>query len=96
MLKNSLIALLLACVTFASSAALPPKYLGIKDFKQCLAVQQIGSYRAWCMPSEKPQSCPAASWDELKALAGSDRIPDCPIESTASPAAKPSESKTSE
>lgn len=85
MLKNSLIALLLACVTLASSAALPPKYLGIKDFKQCLAVQQISSYRAWCMPSEKPLSCPATSWDELKALTGNDRVPDCPPAATLPP-----------
>jgi len=94
MLKNSLIALLLASVTSASSAVLPPKYLAVKDFKQCLATQQINSYSAWCMPSEKPQSCPQASWDELKALTGADRVPDCPADSdlaTSTPAAKPTD-----
>jgi len=84
MAKNSLprfVGLLLASVTLGSAAALPPKYLGIKDFKLCLATQEISSYRAWCMPSEKPENCPATSWKELKALTGTDKLPDCPANS---------------
>ncbi|SFM93714.1 hypothetical protein SAMN05660284_00026 [Formivibrio citricus] len=89
MLKNLLPALIVfAAVTASSSAALPPKYLGIKDFKLCLATQEINTYRAWCMPAGKPESCPAASWEQLKALTGTDKLPDCPAGSTA-PAEKP-------
>jgi hypothetical protein len=83
MSKHPLIGLLLATIASASIAsasiaALPPKYLAIKDFKQCLAVQQFSTYRAWCLPAQQPASCPATSWQELKALAGNDRVPDCP------------------
>ena len=82
MSKNPLIGLLLAAVASISFAALPPKYLGIKDFKLCLATQQSNGYRAWCLPAQQPERCPAASWQELKALTGSDRVPDCPVQST--------------
>jgi len=99
MLKNSLIGFLLASVVLDSAAALPPKYLEVKDFRRCLATQQIGSYRAWCIPAAKPESCPATSWDQLQALGGKDQVPDCPARSdlAAPPSAvKPSESKASE
>ena len=78
MSKHQLTGLLLAAIASASAAALPPKYLAVKDFKQCLAVQEFGTYRAWCMPAQQPASCPAPSWAELTALAGNDRVPDCP------------------
>jgi hypothetical protein len=97
MLKKSLPALLglmFAAVTSHSSAALPPKYLGIKDFKLCLATQEIKTYSAWCMPAEKPASCPTTSWEQLKALGGSDKLPDCtsnPNVSAPSPAEKPTD-----
>ena len=76
-LPTVLIGLLLATTTSHSSAALPPKYLGIKDFKQCLATQPIDTYRVWCMPEQKPEACPATSWKELQALDGRDRIINC-------------------
>ena len=76
-LPTVLIGLLLATTTSHSSAALPPKYLGVKDFKQCLATQPIDTYRVWCMPEQKPEACPAASWMELQALDGRDRIINC-------------------
>jgi hypothetical protein len=97
MLKKSLPALLglmFAAVTINSSAVLPPKYLGIKDFKLCLATQEINTYSAWCMPAEKPANCPTASWEQLKALSGSDKLPDCasgPNVTPASPAEKPTD-----
>ena len=95
MSKYPLIGLLLAAIASASAAALPPKYLGIKDFKQCLAVHQFATYRAWCMPAAQPEGCPAASWAELTALTGKDRLPDCaaPTPATVPPGAKPSEPK---
>ncbi len=94
MLKNSLLAFtVFTAIAANSSAALPPKYLGITDFKLCLATQEINTYRAWCMPAGKPEHCPATSWAQLKALTGTDKLPDCPANpnlSTPTPADKPS------
>lgn len=87
MSKNPLIGLLLAAVASASFAALPPKYLGVKDFKHCLATQQSSGYRAWCLPTQQPERCPATSWQELKAHTGNDRVPDCPAAADRSPPA---------
>ena len=42
-------------------AVLPPKYLAIKDFKQCLAVKNMGTWSAWCLPQKRPDKCPADS-----------------------------------
>lgn len=75
--------MLFACVATGSTAALPPKYLGIEDFKLCLGTQDNTTYRSWCIPAEKPASCPAASWEQLRALAGADKLPDCPAGSSA-------------
>jgi hypothetical protein len=91
MSKYPLIGLLLAAIASGSSAALPPKYLAVKDFKRCLAVQQFATYRAWCMPTAQPESCPAASWAELIALTGNDRIPACPA--TAASTTPPAQAK---
>lgn len=80
-----------AAVAINSSAAFPPKYLGIKDFKQCLATQKFDTYEAWCMPAKKLEGCPATSWKQLKALTGEDKLPKCPSDSnlvSPSPAAK--------
>lgn len=62
------------------ASALPPKYLSVPQFKDCLATQQISTYRAWCMPSAKPAQCPATSWEQLNALQGQDQMPACPTE----------------
>lgn len=58
-------------------AALPPKYLGIKDFDKCLTDKQVDTYRAWCIPVRKPKACPKSSWKQLRSLSGQDRIPRC-------------------
>ena len=85
-LTPALMGLMSASVALNSSAALPPKYLGVQDFKQCLGIQQIRTFSVWCLPAEKPEGCPATSWEELKALTGPDKIPDCPSGSdTATP-----------
>lgn len=92
MSKYPLIGLLLVAVAAVCSAALPPKYLAVEDFKRCLATQEINGYRAWCLPPEKPVDCPPPSWAELKALAGNDQLPACPVKSPAAnpaPAEKP-------
>jgi len=96
-MKNALplfIGMIGATAAIESSAALPPKYLGIPDFAQCLATREVDTYRAWCLPAVKPEPCPAASWGQLNALAGADKLPDCPAEAkpaAPSPVEKPSE-----
>ena len=81
MLKQSsyiFIGLLLSSIAMNSSAVLPPKYLAIENFKLCVGSQEIDTYTALCMPAGKPENCPEASWEQLKALSGRDKIPDCP------------------
>ena len=80
---STLMGLVFASLATGSTAALPPKYLGISDFKLCLGAQDSHAYRSWCMPAEKPASCPAASWEQLGALAGADKVPGCPAGSSA-------------
>lgn len=58
-------------------AVLPPRYLAIKNFKRCLATKNQGTWTAWCLPSQKPDRCPASSWHQLNQLTGSDKIPAC-------------------
>jgi hypothetical protein len=58
-------------------AALPPKYLAVPAFRECLAQQQVRSYTAWCLPSSRPDLCPADSWGRLNALTGIDKLPAC-------------------
>jgi hypothetical protein len=83
------IALLLTSLAISSHAALPPKYLQVKDFKQCLSTHQIDTYTAWCMPAQKSEGCPAASWKQLKALAGKDKVADCPQDPISAPSSAP-------
>ena len=45
-----------------------PSYLSVTDYKQCLATADHGSWKGWCMPSVKPDNCPADSWTKLKQL----------------------------
>ncbi len=59
------------------SAALPPKYLEIPQFERCLAEQDQGSYRTWCLPNARPAACPEESWRVLSALQGQDQVPPC-------------------
>lgn len=55
-----------------------PRYLMVPDFRQCLASQQVLSYRSWCLPANKPDACPQASWEALSGLGGRDALPACP------------------
>jgi hypothetical protein len=57
--------------------ALPPKYLEVRQFQSCLAVEQVDSYEQWCMPASKPDSCPSESWSQLNQLQGNDKVPSC-------------------
>lgn len=67
----------LAALALPVYAVLPPKYLSVPDFKQCLAEQNEGSYNSWCQPAKKPKTCPHVSWRQLRALQGNDAVPAC-------------------
>lgn len=60
-----------------TASTLPPKYLELDQFQSCLSSKQVGTSRQWCMPTSKPDNCPAQSWDQLNQLQGNDRVPDC-------------------
>lgn len=53
---------------------LPPKYLTVPNFKQCLDTTKTGSATFWCIPNEKPEECPDSSWTELDEIGS---IPKC-------------------
>ena len=72
-----LLGALLPWVASHALAVLPPAYLSVPKFKQCLATQQTGTSRTWCLPSRKPRSCLAASWKQLRSQADSDHLPRC-------------------
>lgn len=69
--------ILLATATGNCLAVLPPRYLGIEKFDQCLAEKRVSTFRVWCMPEEKPQACPRSSWKQLRALKGREAISPC-------------------
>nr|WP_321467511.1 hypothetical protein [uncultured Desulfobulbus sp.] len=72
-------ALLFVAVVGENSAVAPPKYLEIKNFKQCLTTQKFDTWEGWCMPALKPETCPAESWEQLNALDENDKVPPCPM-----------------
>lgn len=69
-----------ACEAMASQAVgvLPPRYLSVPQFQQCLSSQSKGSYDTLCRPATRPAACPTASWRALRRLSGSDKLPRCP------------------
>ncbi len=72
-----LVGWLLPVAVIPGFAALPPKYLEIPQFDRCLAEQDQGGYRTWCLPDARPAACPEASWKALEALRGGDQVPPC-------------------
>lgn len=78
--KKSLIigfSFLLLFMAMQVFAVLPPKYLAIKGFKQCLDTKDMGTWKALCMPAQKPDACSDEAWQQLKKLTGKDKLPDC-------------------
>lgn len=55
-----------------------PLYLSIPQFKSCLSTREEGGGRWWCMPARQPEACPTSSWQELNALQGREKLPQCP------------------
>ena len=72
-----LLGMVCSVAAIESIAALPPKYLEVEGFQQCLTVKEVGSYSVWCMPEEKPDSCSVESWKKLLELSGNDQLPEC-------------------
>ena len=48
--------------------ALPPPYLGVPNFKQCLGTYSMDSSTHWCIPPNRPENCPESSWDDLTTM----------------------------
>lgn len=40
-----------------------PGYLSVPDHKECLGNIQQGTASFYCLPKEKPKSCPQSSWE---------------------------------
>lgn len=50
----------------AGPGSLPPAYLSVKHFQDCLGTKNMGTWTSWCKPQVKPNQCPQASWDALQ------------------------------
>ncbi|GAA5253092.1 hypothetical protein [Candidatus Rickettsia kedanie] len=57
------------------TVALPPKYLQVKDFKECLGTEQVSIHTQYCMLGHKPEHCPFDSWQQLVKL----DLPKCKV-----------------
>jgi hypothetical protein len=71
------VSLALTVVALTANAVLPPKYLSVPNFNQCLGNKDMGTWTAWCMPASKPAACSAESWQQLEQLTNADRLPEC-------------------
>jgi len=73
--------LLLGCETPQQApigaSALPPSYLMVDGFKQCLETQSMETWTAWCMPSSKPSDCAPASWEALVKISAEGGLTAC-------------------
>ncbi|KAL7070881.1 hypothetical protein ACQ4LE_009885 [Meloidogyne hapla] len=60
--------------------ALPPRYLNVPGFKDCLGSKKTNlGHEAWCFPESKPQKCDDNSWKELQELEDNDELRQCSI-----------------
>jgi hypothetical protein len=64
--KISFLVILLMSTSFCF-AVLPPKYLTVPAFDKCLKEKKVDSHTAWCLPKNKPVTCPKESWAKLSA-----------------------------
>jgi len=51
-----------------TAAILPPKYLSVPDWKNCVGEVTRGSAQFICLPAKKPKGCPYRSWKKLHKL----------------------------
>ncbi|MCF6764870.1 hypothetical protein L3V82_03720 [Thiotrichales bacterium 19S3-7] len=54
-------------------ATLPPNYLSVDGFKDCLGTKSMGTWQSYCLPNKKPQNCLETSWNQLITM----DIPSC-------------------
>ena len=45
--------------------ALPPKYLSVQGFQNCMVNYALETSSHWCFPLEKIPGCPTETWNEL-------------------------------
>ena len=65
-MKKSAIFVFIIVLTFGlGQGALPPPYLGVPNFKQCLGTYSLDSSTHWCIPANRPENCPESSWSDL-------------------------------
>lgn len=67
-------------VNMKTTQVLPPAYLQVPGFKQCLQTVDKGTWAAWCMPKTQPQGCSDSSWkalSDLKAQGKLNGMDDC-------------------
>jgi len=50
------------------SASIPPAYLQVAKFKNCLDTEDMGGWQGYCLPEERNNDCPLKSWDKLKTM----------------------------
>lgn len=48
-----------------ASAMLPPKYLSVHKWQDCVGSYTKGSAQFVCIPAKKPKGCSHASWKRL-------------------------------
>jgi hypothetical protein len=66
--SQRILCLLLSCFAMSAWAVLPPKYLSIPHWKQCVDTATVdGSSTYVCLPSARERACPPASWRALHA-----------------------------
>jgi len=68
---------LAALAVYVTDAAPKPKYLNVPNFTLCLAVKERDSWSEWCLPTVRPEKCPAPSWQALTDGDPTDAVPDC-------------------
>ena len=45
-----------------------PDYLSVPKFEKCLGKEAVQNAILWCLPKEKPKSCPIKSWEKLQTV----------------------------
>ncbi|KAF7640476.1 hypothetical protein Mgra_00000297 [Meloidogyne graminicola] len=66
MLQNILIILFcFLLIDNSVKSALPPKYLGLCNWKDCVGEKEEGTHKSLCLPETKPEACPQETWEQL-------------------------------
>ena len=71
-------------ISIVTGGALPPKFLSVPSFQQCLGQTSVSTYTSWCMPNKKPDSCPDESWNQLQQINNEQKFIPCEKQNTIS------------